>query len=571
MLPWPDGVTLERDVPCIMPDGVSLRSDVYRPETNEQLPALLMRLPYDKNVAEANVGFAHPAWYAARGYVVVIQDVRGCFASQGRFYPFRHEAEDGAVAIEWAAGLPYCDGRVVMYGSSYMGLAQLLAATLRPRGLVAICPTFTPSQVYDGWVYHRGALSLAFTTSWAASLATAEARRREDLAGLAELTRVLRTPDELFWALPLTEPPGLTESLAPFFHDWLDHPTYDEYWKPWSIDEDYSRINVPALHITGWYDIFLRGTVRNFQGLRATADSAEARHNQKLVIGPWMHTPLAPLDRAAGPGAGSNLIDDWHLGWLDQVLHGRSWEGMASPVTALIQGAGWRDFDDWPPRERHTMEFYLHSSGRAQSKFGDGTLADDPAEDEPADVFIYDPASPVLSQGGHSCCPIAPHVMGPASQEQAESSRSVLVYTSPPLQERLDFAGDAILILFATTDAADSDFTARLCVVDPSGTSTNLAEGIVRGQFRSSLANPQPLKPGEINEFRIDLGPIGVRVPAGHRIRLDIASSDFPQWDRNLNTGGVPAHESPTAARIATQLVFHDGTRPSRLVIDVVE
>src|SRR4051812_33658734 len=266
-LPGLAGVTLERNVPCRMRDGVTLMADVYRPQGAGPWPVILMRLPYDKTQAE-DITYSAPSWYAEQGYVVVTQDVRGRWRSEGEWIPFQHEAEDGYDTIEWAAHLPGANGKVGMYGFSYAGATQLMPATLRPPSLTTVCPALTASQYYEGWTYNQGALALAFAMSWAVNLAEMEARRAKDDAAMANLRAAYANSQPWNWYVPLAAFPPLTGMYGSYFYDWLAHPTYDDYWRRWSIDEDYSRLTVPALHIAGWYHIFLSGSVKNFVGMR---------------------------------------------------------------------------------------------------------------------------------------------------------------------------------------------------------------------------------------------------------------------------------------------------------------
>lgn len=557
------GVTVERDVPLEMRDGVTLRADVYRPVGEGPWPVILMRLPYDKTGAE-NITYAHPSWYCRHGYVVVVQDCRGRWASDGEWYPFRDEAEDGYDTIEWAARLPGSNGRVGMYGFSYAGATQLLPATKRPPSLVCICPALTGSQYHEGWTYTAGAFNLAFAASWATDLATGIARGRRDGAEMARLTGAMAGIAGSFHALPLLPFPGLEGETAPYFADWLAHPTNDDYWRRWSIEEDYSRVDVPALHVAGWYDVFLSGTVRNFAGLREGAGSEEARENQRLLIGPWYHMPWFPLDGDDGEPADHTVVDLWQIGWFERHLKGRAIPLPEEPVTAYIMGEGrWRDFDAWPPSRSTLLPLYLHSGGSANSSHGDGLLSPTFPGAEPPDVFTYDPFHPTMSQGGQSCCYPWISPMGPADQGPGERWNSVLVYTSPPFDEDIHFVGDARVTLYAATDAVDTDWTARLCEVDADGRSTNIKAGIVRARYRDSLTEPTPLEPGAVYRYEIDLGPIGTMIRTGHSLRVDIASSDFPHWDRNLNTGGELFAEPLSAAKVATQTVLHDAEHPS--------
>ena len=562
-LPGFAGVTVERDVPCVMRDGVTLYADVYRPAQDGPHPVILIRLPYDKTQAE-NIAYAHPAWYARRGYVVVSQDVRGRYRSEGDWYPFRHEAEDGYDTVEWAARLPDANGKVGMYGFSYGGATQLLAATERPPSLVTICPVMTGSQYYEGWTYNGGALALGFVASWALSLGGPDATRRGDAETARAYFGGFASSLALDWHLPLNDHPVLTKPDTRYFLDWLAHPTYDDFWRRWSIDEDYSRLTTPALHVAGWYDVFLTGTVKNFISLREESGTEEARNLQKLVIGPWYHIPWRSLGSLTGENATPGLVDEWQIAWFDQFLKGEETGVLEAPVTLYVLGEDrWRSFDNWPPSGSRPVPLYLHSGGRANSAFGDGLLSTAaPDSDEPADIFTYDPSSPNQSRGGHSCCFDFVAPMGPVDQSPSEHYNQVLVYTTEPLTNDLLLVGNVSAVLYAATSAIDTDWTARFCVVDENGLSINIQEGIVRARYRESLSAPSLLEPNRVYEYEIALGPVGIRVSAGQRLRVSISSSDFPQWDRNLNTGGTLGEESIVDAVIATQIVLHSERTP---------
>lgn len=561
LAPGYSDVTLERDVECRLSDGVVLRADVYRPATEVSLPVLLMRLPYGKTSGGANWGYAHPAWYAQRGYVVAIQDVRGRYASDGVFTPFVHESADGLESVEWAASLAGSNGKVAMYGFSYPGATQLLAAAASPPSLAAIAPGFTSPRFHDGWTYSGGAFSIASMTGWATFLALDAARRADDEEAHAALLGALGGLPALYWKLPIRDILPLLHTHAPYFRDWLDHPTYDDYWRATAVDENFSRIDVPGLHTGGWYDTFHAGVVSTFRGIHGAP--------QKLLLGPWQHSPWRAIGALGLPEAGANEVDEWHLRFFDEVLKGEQRDVFAHRGRVFVLEEGWRDVDGWPPSTSVETTWYLHSGGRANSLYGDGTLSPEPPADERADVYLYDPLMPAPSLGGHSCCTETVAPMGPADQEPYEASKMVLVYTSAPLDRELVLLGDAAVELFASSTALDTDFTARLCVVDREGVSINLKEGILRARFRDSLVEPAPLVQGEVYRLRIPLGPLGVKLEPGKRIRLDISSSDFPQWDRNLNTGGPLYAEPATAAIVATQAVFHDSIRRSRLLLPV--
>lgn len=559
-----DAVQIERDAELVVRDGVTLRADVYRPLAPGPHPVLLMRTPYDKRQAMSNLGYAHPSWYARNGYLVVIQDCRGRGRSDGRWYYDREEPEDGYETVEWAARLPGSNGRVGMYGFSYVGYTQLLAAITRPPSLAAIAPAFTYGQGYDV-IYDQGAMALGIALPAAMFHAYQVAEHDGDYAAYEALIERMRNTLDSFWELPLRDVPALRDVHAPWFGDWVDNPSYGEYWESVSVAADFARVDVPALHIGGWYDICVTDTVRSFTALQQQAGSAAARSAQKLLIGPWYHMPWTPLGGASTGDASWRAVDDWQLRWFDQHLKDRDTGVLDAPVTAYVMGDGWRDLDGWPPADR--KRFYLRSNGRANAAGGDGTLSEGTPAVEPPDVFVYDPAAPNMPAGGHSCCWPEITPMGPACQCEAESTKTVLVYTGEPLEYDVELVGSVSVELYAASSALDTDFTARLCVVDEAGCSRNVQEGIVRARYRDSLTAPTLIEPGKVYRYGIELGPVGLMVRKGQRIRVDVASADFPQWDRNLNTGGRHGYERLSDAVLAIQAVLHDGEHPSCVLL----
>jgi uncharacterized protein len=562
-------VRVERDIPVPMRDGTLLAADVYRPRGGGPHPVILMRVPYDKTYAQTNT-FRHPSWYAEQGYIVVVQDTRGRYRSDGEFEPFAHEADDGFDTVEWAAALPGANGRVGMYGLSYAGATQLQAALRRPPSLRAICPGITSARYHEGWAYRGSAFALAFNVFWAGLLAGDQARRAGDGARARELAVAVARCRELCDYLPLRELPPLADA-APYFRDWLDHPSYDDYWRRWSVDGDYARVDVPALHIGGWYDIFAGGTVANYRGLRAGAGSEAARSSQRLLMGPWHHE-IQEGGGFAGHVAGDDVsVDAWQLRWFDQFLRDAD-TGVLDGGPArlhLLGGGRWLE-TDWPP-PASVEEWFLHADDGANSVLGDGLLARDAPGPQRPDVFVFNPLGPVESAGGTSCCVPGLVPMGAACQADVEIRRDVLVYTSAPLERDLTLAGDVRLRLFCASSAEDTDFTAKLCDVDPDGRSVNLVQGILRCRYRESLAEPAPLVPGEVYELTLELGPVAALLARGHRLRLQVSSSDFPLWSRNLNRYEDPHALDATAAITATQTVLHDDAHPSRLELPILD
>jgi putative CocE/NonD family hydrolase len=563
---------VERDVPAAMRDGTVLRADVYRPKERGDYPVLLLRTPYDKTVAQ-QITYQHPAWYTRRGYVVVVQDPRGRFTSDGEFRPYRDEAEDTAETIAWAAALDGANGKVATYGFSYPGANQLLGAAERPEALACIAPGFTGSDFFDGWTYVGGAFSLAFIVSWVQPLlALPDALKKGDLQASIALAQQATNFPGLYWTQPLGSFPLFADNgAAPYFFDWLEHDTRDEYWQSISIRERRDRIAVPALHFGGWYDAFVEGTLENYAAMAELAGDDPARL-QRLVVGPWLHIPWAQYAGVRNFGDDArNRIDELQLEWFDYWLKGRGDVTAWPPVRLFTMGENrWHDFDSWPPPNVRVEEWHLHSSGRATSVSGDGLLSREGPRDEPPDVYVFNPGWPVSSFGGRSCCIAEVAPMGPLEQSFVEIRNDVLVYSTPVLEQDVEVTGTVELVLYAATDALDTDWTAKLVDVDEAGRAVNLCDGIVRARYRDSLEHPTAIEPNRVYEYRIRVGSTSNLFRRGHRIRLEISSSNFPMFDINPGNGQRSGEATLLQAKVATQAVFHDGGRPSRLLLPVV-
>jgi uncharacterized protein len=564
-------VTVERNVEVKMRDGVPLRADVYRPNSVGRFPVLLYRTPYDKNGV---LPFGLKA--AAQGYVVISQDVRGRYASDGDWYPFLHESSDGYDTVEWAASLPYSNGKVGMFGVSYDGATQMLTAIVHPPHLVGICPGVTASNYHDGWAYQGGAFQQWFDESWTSGLATNTlARAAAKAPGAPKSTMHLPLAQYKLFDFDATAS-NLTASLAPYFLDWLSHPNYDDYWKRWSIEEHYPDIVVPALTIAAWYDLFQDGSLRNFIGLKAHAGSETARQNQRLIIVIGGHAGSGQKigDVDFGPAA-AKLNDsdlgrwDWYydlvLEWYDYLLKGmRNKLVDQKPVKIFVMGLNqWREEDDWPLSRARNTKYYLHSDGKANSVNANGTLSTTASASENADQYVYDPANPTPSAGG-PCC----QQTGPRDQRAVEVRDDVLVYSTPPLAQDLEVTGPISLELYAKSSALDTDFTAKLVDVREDGFAQDLTEGILRARYRDSKETPEFLQPGTIYKFAIALWSTSNVFLKGHRLRLEISSSNFPRFSRNLNTGEDEAFAKKIA--LATNVVYHDEQHPSALLLPVV-
>jgi putative CocE/NonD family hydrolase len=475
--------------------------------------------------------------------------------------------------VEWAARLPGSTGRVGTYGFSYAGATQLLAATQRPPALACCAPGFTSSDYYADWTYEGGAFNLAFIVSWTLQLLAVPDALRRDRPDVAEsVARRLGDFPALYSERPLKNFALLAETeVAPFFFDWLEHDTRDEYWQQMSLEHRFDAIEVPCLHFGGWFDTFAVGTVRNFAELAGRAERRGAADQHRLVMGPWVHMPWGPVVGSCsfGPEA-KNRLNEEQLAWFDRWLKDGPAEP-AAPARLFVMGANrWRDAAAWPPPDAIVEEWYAHSDAPANSLSGSGLLDRQlPGEEEP-DVFVFDPANPAPSAGGRSCCDASVTPMGVACQRSVEIRNDVLLYTGEPLEEAMEVTGDVRLVLHAASSAVDTDWVVRLVDVDPGGTAVNVCQGILRARFRTGWDSPTPLMPGEVVEYDIALGPTSWEFGKGHRLRLQITSSDFPAHDVNPNTGQRVGDVGLLDGVVATQVVHHDRARPTRLMLPVV-
>jgi len=560
-------VTIERNVGAKMRDGVTLRADVYRPKADGKFPVLLQRTPYNKNNG-VNFGFRA----AARGFVVIFQDVRGRYSSEGEWYTFKHESDDGYDSVEWAAALPYSNGKVGMFGGSYVGATQMLAAIAHPPHLAGICPVVTASNYHDGWSYQGGAFEQWFNESWTSGLAQDTLNRTvaKNTNAIPGVWKLPLTSYPLF-NLPEASPVSPTSELAPYFLDWLAHPSYDDYWKRWSIEEHFGDINVPALHVAAWYDIFLGGSLRNYAGIRARGGEG-ARAGQRLLVIIGGHAgggqKIGEVD--FGPAAAQFDEDDVNLSWYEFLFKGvQNNFAQEKPVKIFVMGKNeWREEDDWPLARAQSTKYFLHSTGTANSLRGSGSLTAVAPRSEQPDHYVYDPANPVPTVGGPLCCDASHLAPGPRDQRAVENRDDVLIYSTPAFTQDTEVTGPISLELFAQSSAVDTDFTAKLVDAGPDGFAQNLTEGIVRARYRDSQEKSMLINPGQIYKFTIDLWSTSNVFLKGHTLRLEVSSSNFPRFDRNLNTG-----EAQSSARnyvSATNTIYHDAEHPSTLVLPIV-
>ncbi|MBO0746442.1 MAG: CocE/NonD family hydrolase [Candidatus Dormibacteraeota bacterium] len=567
-------VQTEFDVPVPMRDGTILRANVYRPAGEGRWPVLLTRLPYGKDLPLATGAF-DPVQAARRGYVVIIQDTRGRFRSEGDWYPFAAEREDGYDTVEWAASLPYGTGEVGMYGGSYFGFTQWAAAGEQPRGLKTLVPMITWRRPDNGLVTRGGALELGTAEGWNMQMgADVLLRRHPDdrQAFGAAFHGLLDDYDRLgtsgYWRLPLRGGNALMRSgVAPYFQDLVsgDPEVEKKVANVLSQVGVVERVELPTFSIGGWYDIFLQDTLDN-HGVQAALGRPA-----KVLIGPWSHGgTMNPVgERNFGFGAQAALIDrrmdlqSMQLRWFDHWLYGRD-TGMLEepPVQIFVMGINrWRGEEEWPLRRAVVTPHYLHAGGRLDRS--------EPAAGEVPDHFDYDPAEPVPTVGG-ALLMVPEFPPGPRDQRRLEERDDVLVYTSEVLGQDVEVTGPITAHIWLSSSAPDTDLVVRLCDVLPDGTSYNLTDGILRGRYRNADLGEAPslLPPGDPVEFRVDLWSTSNVFLKGHRIRIHVTSSSFPRWDRNPNTGHEPFADAELS--VAHQTVLHDQAHPSRILLPVV-
>jgi putative CocE/NonD family hydrolase len=578
-------ISVEFDVPATLRDGTILRANIFRPAAEGTYPVALTRTPYGKDFASVTP-MLDAVRLAQAGYIVVIQDVRGRMKSDGAWSLFRNEAQDGYDTVEWAATLPGSNGNVGMYGASYFGFTQWTAAIGAPPHLKAIFPMITWADSRDGTIWRGGALEFGLISAWLLSSIGLDVllKRYKDAAPTqkyqaiaALVNEINRLQTEGYYSLPLKdfEPLKKFDLASELFEEISGQPYDRAYNRPFSPQESYSKVQVPSFNVGGWYDIFTNGTLTAFKAMRENGSTPQARQS-RLLMGPWSHVNyggvIGDLDFGfAANSAFINLQTDltgltqrWFDYWLKGIENGVKDE---PPVKLFIMGENvWRDEQEWPLARTQYTPYYLHSQGNANTAGGSGYLSTERPGTEAADHFTYDPANPVPTKGGNLLMN-GVYRPGAVNQQAKEAREDVLVFTTEPLNRALEVTGPLEVRLWAASDAPDTDFVATLVDVHPDGFAQNLADGIIRGRYRQG-DGAALLEPGKPYEFTINLWSTANVFKAGHRIRLDVTSSNFPRWDRNPNTG--EAFGSSAEMRPARQTIFHDADHPSCVVLPVI-
>ena len=575
MVPMRDGVRLASDISMPSEDGVSL--------PDRKFPTLVVRTPYDKNLIAqlpkdivATATHLHPEPTVARGYVVIYQDVRGSSGSQGVFEPALNEAQDGVDMLAWIREQPWSDGRIAIFGPSYHGGVGMATATEAPPGLLTAIVQTPNTDQFTNWIYFDGVLCLRGTSSWAIMQSVdPKANDSEESAKLAQ--------DELFdyagkttlgWpfedtfpaeayarlvrTLPLREMP-IVRHLH-WWRDWIDNRDNPSYFAPNSVSERLDRVNVPLLLIGGWYDLFIRNTCEYYEGLVDHAATVKAREGQRLLIGPWSHGTC--VDCPPGAAVDGHALQ---LAWLDQCFNGVDHPLFQHAVTLYIMGENrWRAEESWPLPGTKRTRYYLHSQGGANTASGDGKLSTERPNDERADQFRYDPADPVPTLGGIDASGSR------AAQNDAEARSDVLCYTTDELVENVEVTGKVTATLFAASSATDTDWWMRLVDVRPDGRADTLCHGVTRARYRNSRTQPEPLTPGEIVGYTIDMQATSNVFKKGHRIRVEVSSSCFPLSERHPNSFVNLGNATEKDFIVATQTIYHDAEHPSCVELPII-
>ncbi len=546
-----EDIVVELDVRVPMRDGVQLSTNIFLPDKEGKYPTILMRTPYGNG--DANNGAARA--YAQVGYAYVTQDTRGRFESEGVFEPFLNEGPDGYDAQEWVRKQSWYNGKIGTTGGSYVGFTQWISAPLQSPALKAMIPTVTFADFHDDIAFIGGACQLSLGLGWSAMVT---AQPGENIMDKAE---------ELFRTLPLTDYSKVLGREIDFYNDWLAHPNDGDYWRTATIKDKYHRIQVPVLNLGNWYDIFAKATTENFRRMREEASTEEIRQAQRLLMGPGAHgVPSSKLgEREFGDIAKLDLAAierRWFDYWLKDEENGVMDE---APVRIFVMGINqWRDEQEWPLARTRYTNYYLRSNGKANTLHGDGVLSFSAPEDEPVDNYRYDPNDPVPTTGGANLAIPS----GPYDQRKVEERADVLVYTSAPLEKPVEVTGPVRMTLYAASSARDTDFTAKLVDVSPDGTAWNLTDGIIRARYRNSDTEQELIEPGEVYKYEIDLWVTSNVFLEGHRIRVEVSSSNFPRFDRNPNTGHPFGQDAEVVT--AEQAIYHNARYPSHLILPVI-
>jgi uncharacterized protein len=575
-----DSYTHEINLPVKMRDGTTLYADLYLPHDNKKkYPALLFRSPYGKSSGSPAIDGMR---MVRSGYALVMQDCRGTGASEGEYHQFLNEPDDGYDTVEWVAAQPWCDGNVGMYGISYLGANQLMAAISHPPHLKAICPAQASHSLRGMPMWEGGAFMLHLSLIWLNSMIATELaksdlppEKRKELQ--ERLTYTDQHLNEVCRTLPFldidTNKIAKELRLGSIYSEWITNIENDDFWKKLHNPLPLEEVAVPAFHMGGWYHhVITSAVIKDYLVIKEKGASQAARKSQKLLIGPWVHVGgpgmVGEIDFGASASGAAIDLTGIHIRWFDYWLKGIDNGVMKEPpVRIFVMGDNiWRNENEWPLARTEYTPYYFHSGGQANTRNGDGILSTDKPGSEKADNYLYDPQNPVPTQVGAGRA--IEHVFEAHDQGVIENRPDVLVYTTPVLKADLEVTGPVIIKLFAASSAVDTDFTGKLVDVWPNGKAYNIVDGIVRARYRNSVSKPELIEPGKVYEYTIDMRYTGIVFKAGHRIRIEISSSNFARWDRNLNTGKPIGRDAEI--KVALQTVFHNNKYPSHVILPVI-
>lgn len=550
-----------------MPDGINLSVAVWLPEPSggEKFPAILVATPYNK-LSDLLIGDAD--FFVPRGYAFVTYDIRGRYDSDGRSYLYgENDGKDLNMVQSWIAKQPWSSGRIGMYGGSYLGFVQWEGGLYQNPNLTALVPEVSPDDHYDN-VFPSGAFQLSNSLNLLLGCCGSRTRTPRSIIKYDKWYKLLPLKEMSDWA-------GIANSNV--WADMMAHPNRDDYW-PGPGDRiapgkngpgKYDKILVPTFSISGWYDQVSQATINNYIGM-SKYGPVEHRNQHKLMMGPWTHggTFGTQQGELTFPNQAAPNGNEWRLRWFDGWLKGMD-NGFDKepPVYIYLMGADkWRNECEWPLKRTHYTKYFLHSKGQANSLLGNGTLSTEAPGQEATDSYSYDPLHPVPTLGGNVS--MSPPRVGPYDQTSIELRSDVLVYTTEPLKEDVEVTGPVVVYLQASTDRTDTDFTGKIVDVYPNGYAEILQEGIIRGRYAKTFKEQNLLTPGKVQEFYVDLWSISNVFLKGHRIRIDISSSNFPKYDANPNTGHKFGEDAQTL--VATQKIYHDKDHPSHVLLPVI-
>jgi putative CocE/NonD family hydrolase len=575
--PRPDGayeVDVERNTMVPMRDGVRLATDIYRPRgVSGPLPTILIRLPYNKS-AYRNGAIVPAEYFAAHGYAVVVQDVRGKFASEGQFRVYQGEKTDWSDMFDWTAAQPWSTGKIGTYGCSYLGEGQYIAAQQRNPHHIAAIPQAAGGnvgrvgQVREFWgSVQGGAFSLSLNFGWMPIYASIDKGARA--APQVDLASFLRT-------LPVIDMTDRAGSPSWDWRNFLERAPDDPWWDAQGYLTAADSVGMAALQVTSWFDMADEALMAT-DIFRTNAINDRARTGQYIIISPTTHclSERATRETVIGdlPVGDARLhywdiYLDWFARWLRDSVH--AIDSLPHYQYYTIGRNAWQSSDTWPVKGMHETAFYLHSDGGANTLHGNGRLSLIPPTRERPDTFTYDPADPVPSRGSSICCTGNPKDQ-PGSFDNAdlEQRPDVLVYTTEPLPQGMELTGSIRAEVYLSSDALDTDVTVKLLDVFPDGRAMNMQDGITRVRWRDGFAQPHMMQRGKVYEVPVGLHATSWYLGPQHRLRVEVSSSNFPRFDRNLNTGGHNYDE--TTWRKARNAVHHSEGQRSRVILPLVQ